>query len=232
MDKKICLKVHPRKIFSLLEAEEKERNAILLDYDADRLANGDTRLNMKVVFRPISISRKRGRIQWNNIKIGSTEAEIVVQAVNGTLRDYTPDRTIKVTQTNSKTRSKKTTFSLKPSLKVETEGLKGEAELAELSSEKGTEETSETEFENQEKELASHGLFDEIQWTVKLPRGEKAIHDYLIGNMNLFATFFWANPANGKVSIHGDIQFFDPKKGPLGPFKSRIMEIKRFIREV
>jgi hypothetical protein len=82
-----------------------------------------------------------------------------------------------------------------------------------------------TSFKSAERLLVSTDMNDTIKWNLDLPRGEKAIRDYLIGNLYLYACASWKEkPLTGEVTIRAsDIRFFDADRRALSFKRSLAM---------
>ncbi len=85
--KKVSFDINPLIIASCLSEEQRKRNIILLDIDFDIDDNGANRIDLDVVFNPISV--KIGMIQRVDYYIGSSGAEILIDLSDGDILEYT-----------------------------------------------------------------------------------------------------------------------------------------------
>jgi hypothetical protein len=208
----VSLVLCPPNIVPWLSNEVRNRNILLLDFDADLEDDETLRIDLNVVFNPIPI--RRGRITSADYYIGSTGAEISLKAISGTIQQYTTGAKLDVHYSSTTTRLRKVSLILKTN--VGFGSINHDA----------TEERSFTStFASEERYLAPVHMGDTIKWVINLPRGEKAIRDFLIGNLYLFAMCAWSSQSkSGWVSIRpADIRFFDSKRRPLNSMNSLLM---------
>lgn len=220
---KIRLSVKPPIIIPWLSAKKRKQNVILLDLDADREDDGTLRLDLNVVFNPIAV--RRGTVRRVDYYVGSTGAEISIKATRGTICDHTQAVTLPVNYTNVTKKQRKVALSLIPTVKAKTGSDEIEAQAGSITRDVGDERSFTVTFASEERFLAPVLMGDTIKWVITLPRGEKAIRDFLIGNLYLFAKCAWVKPKkSGYISVRpSDVQFFDPARKPIETWRSLLM---------
>lgn len=110
----ICLKVDPG-ILQWLNSDDRRENTVLLDFDADGDSDGNLRLDLNVIFKPLAV--RRGTATRADYYVGSTGAEVSLQAFSGSVVDYTPSATINVDYSNATTRTRSHSLQITPSVK-------------------------------------------------------------------------------------------------------------------
>jgi len=229
----LCLSVDPPLIIPWLSVEERQENILLLDFDADiDPAPHTLRVDLNVVFNPISV--RRGTITHVDYYIGSTGAEIIIEATKGTIHDHTRAAKLDVSYSNSSKIWRKAGLNLAPAVKVKIESKEIESKLGTISRDAADEKLFTATFSSEERFLAPVLIGDTIKWTITLPRGEKVIRDFLIGNLYLFAKCTWKSAIkSGSVSVHpSDVRFFDSNRRPIGSMRSILMQYVLWKRSV
>jgi len=195
-----------------------------MDFEVDEVPRGGLRLDVDVAFNPLSV--RRGAVTRVDFYIGSTGAEISVQATEGAIQEHTGPSTLSVSYANKQTLVRQTTLSLTPSLKTKKGTAESELSLGAITREASHAREFAASFASEERFLATTVLRDTIKWTVTLPRGEKAIRDFLVGNLYLFAICHWPErPRRGTITVRpSDVRFFDDQRRPLSALKSLVME--------
>lgn len=218
----VCLSVSPN-ILPFLSEEERNANILLLDFEADREDESTLRLDLNVVFNPVAI--RRGTITRVDYHVGTTGAEITLEARDGSISGYTPPVALTVKYSNSTTLKRKAALKLTPSVKSKGGKKELEVNLGSIDLDSAAERVYAAEFASEERYLATVFTGDAIKWTIALPRGEKVIRDFLIGNLYLFAKCGWAQPPRaGRVVLRTtDFRFFDEHRKPLSAIRSLLM---------
>ena len=219
----VKLAIRPPTIMPWLTRDQKRLSLVLLDLEADRLDEGALRLDLNIVFNPVPV--RRGKIMRYDFYIGSTGAEISIEAAAGRVLDHTQPAVLEVNYSNSSTRTRKAALTLKPALKAKTGGSDIDASLGSIARESGQERSFTAEFACEERVLGVRVFDDQILWTITLPRRESVISDFLAGNLYLFAECKWFGlPRAGTVSVRpSDVRFFDDNRKALGKVRSLIM---------
>lgn len=96
----------------------------------------------------------------------------------------------------------------------------------------GTRE-GEAEYTSNENPLAVVNKGDAVIWQESMVRGEKAVRDFLFGNLKLWAQCKWADKNQvGRVRLHTSAFFFDDQKRRLSGWKALLMEFTLAERNV
>ena len=109
--------ITPPNIVPWLTDEQRKKNIILLDFDFDIEVNGAYRIDLDVVFNPISV--RRGKVLFVDYYIGSTGAEITLDVSKGLLLYYTESTMLNNDYKNSKKGHRNATLNLSPLLEIE-----------------------------------------------------------------------------------------------------------------
>lgn len=215
----------PPNIFSWIGQKERDKCIILFDL-ATNLEDNTThlRFNLNVVFNPIAISVKN-LTSITDYYLGSTGAEIELNIEKGKIVDHTHDTTLNVTYTNSVSFKKDKAINIKPKVSVKINQFQSDFFLSEINRSHNEEVNFSTSFNSEERVLIARHLGNNIKWNITLPRGEKAIRDFLIGNLYLFASCeIFSEKICGYIKIHtSDVRFFDDQKRVLSKNKSVFM---------
>jgi hypothetical protein len=73
-----------------------------------------------------------------------------------------------------------------------------------------------------------------IHWRLDSPRGDKAVRDFLMGNLYLFAECAWnGTPKQGRFGARpSDVRFFDDQRRPLSKATSLLMLYQLWRRDL
>lgn len=219
----VCLRISPPNILPWLSAEERRRTVVLFDFDADTECERTLRFTLNVIFRPISIPV--GLVNQRDYYVGSTGADIFVETKDGSILQFTRGATLSVDYSNTTRRQRSSLVSLAPALKTKNGAKELEAKLGSITFGAEQEQVLAAKFSSEERALVAINLGDTIHWSVALPRGERIIRDFLLGNLNLYAVCRWPrDPMRGRISARpSDVRFFDPDRRPLGATQSIVM---------
>lgn len=219
----IRLRVEPPLLIPWLSERERQANIMLLDLDADVEADATLRLDLNVVFNPLSV--RRGVVKKVDYYVGSTGAEVSVQATGGAVSEHTQAATLDVNYSNTSKKQRKVGLSLTPVVKAKDGSAEVDATIGSITHEAAQETSVSATFASKERYLAPLRIGDTIKWTITLPRGEKVIRDFLTGNLYLFAKCAWASgPRSGTISIRpSDVRFFDHDRRPISTIRSLLM---------
>lgn len=217
--------ITPPILIPWLTEDEKEKNILLLNLQIDAIKEDLIRLDLDIVFNPLSF--RRGVVTRKDFYIGCSGAEIKIIFPNGNVTEYSKSKTLTVNYANSIDHQRASSTSLKPSLKFKDSASKSElnVSLGELVHKNSTVNNYSVSFQNEERELAVITMDNSIKWFLSLPRGEKAIRDFIVGNLHLYSIFSTNKEEDygGKVIIKpNDITFYDNDRRPLG-FKENLM---------
>lgn len=220
----IHLQISPLNIIPWLSDEERNSSIVLLDFSADIENDKTLRLDLNVVFNPISV--RRGIVNRVDYYVGSTGAEISIEATKGTIRDYTREATLNVKYSNTTKKQRQTTLTLTPIVKMKHGAKEIDAKPGVITQRASHENSFTVTFTSEERILSTSLMHDTIKWTIAEPRGAKAIRDFLIGNLYLFAKCTWlCSQRAGFVIVRpSDVLFFDASRQPLSKIASIFMQ--------
>jgi len=206
--------------------QEQRDRKILLPYVTVKSAGHQSdRLELNLVLQAMAISRKRPtRSQFYIAAIG---AEITLTAIGAEIIDYTKSSSIPVEYTTSRQTEKGRVGKIDPELKSELGKAKAEVKVGTFEMSSKETRGSSVKYSSEEDVVVATAFADTIRWNIDIPRGEKAVRDFLLGNRLLHATFKWKGTARkGKIQSRSDILFFDSNKRVLSPLASLMM---RFV---
>ncbi|MEM9298932.1 MAG: hypothetical protein AAGA64_11135 [Bacteroidota bacterium] len=217
-----------------LDEKEREKNVLLIDLQIDKNKKDEIRFDIDIAFNPISV--RRGSVTVKDFYIGCMGAEIALSLNpdKGVLLEFTEGCSLNVNYTNQNSYQRSATVSLVPEIKSENGKNKTDIKLGSLQYIASKQATFSASFSSDERLLAPIKLGNAIKWTITLPRGEKAIRDFLIGNLYLFAVYGSLEQAvSGNIYAKpSDITFFDDTKRALGTKKSIIMRYILYKRNI
>lgn len=219
----VFLRVDPPNIIPWLSTQKKDENILLLDLEADHENDGSLRLDLNVVFNPISV--RRGIATLVDYYVGCTGAEISIELTRGAIRSHTQAATLDVSYNNTTKTQRTAKLCLSPAVKTKTGISESDVTVGEITYDTAAERFFTSTFASQERYLSPALMGNTIKWTITIPRGEKAIRDFLHGNLYLFAQGSWDRfPRSGCVSIRpSDVLFFDSDRRPIGSLRSLLM---------
>jgi hypothetical protein len=213
----------PNKLLGTMPHEERERCVMLLGLEAESLASDSLRVQLNVVFQPIGI--RRGLLAPSDYYIATTGGTVAVTAPDAELVNHTgPNRVAvqhDVSVERETTGSRKLVPELKGKLGATDLGIKpGSIERARRNT-----QVSGIKFMSEEMLLASTNFGDAVEWRIDCHRGEKAVRDFLVGNLYLEATFRWRTVTkSGKLECQpSNILFFDNSRRQLSQRASLLM---------
>lgn len=209
------LEVDPPLLLPWLTTEQKNSEVVLLDLEVDVIADKLLQFDLNIVFNPLPI--RRGILTKEDFYVGSSGAQVLVQAHKGHVKDYTPAVELAVNYTNSTTRRRNATLCIKPSAKLRGKNITVDVTPPSITLQADSERTFSASFQGAERTLAPVYLSNAVRWDIALPRGSKVVRDFLIGNLYLFARLEWeSTPASGFIQLRpSDVRFFDSKREPL-----------------
>lgn len=226
------IEISPGLITRWMNSPEKNENLILCDIEADNLNDHELRIDLNIVFNPQRIRRK-GIVTREDFYIGSTGAEVAIEAKDGRVLAFTESAKIDVNYSNTNTITRKSSIVLAAKGASKDKNSSNAVE-SKMSLESGEQRNFVTSFSNSERILSTKDVYDTIEWALDLPRGESAVRDFIHGNLYLFARCHWpATPFHGAIKMRlSDIRFFDSKRRELGPRTSLLMWYLMFLRGV
>jgi hypothetical protein len=222
----ITFQIDPQKIIPWLSKKDKDSSLVLLDFKANVASiddNESIRIDLDVVFNPKPI--RRGTLQRYDYYVGSTGAEISLTINDGTIDSFTPEVKIDVDYSNTVGENRKSNVSLSPSMEVTQGTSKVKANIGTFAKESAEHSNFSASFKSSERILVPSIIGNTIKWNLNLPRGEKAVSDFLNGNLYLFAQCNWSNnEKSGIVNLRpSDVLFFDSERRPLSNLQSLLM---------
>jgi hypothetical protein len=187
----------------------RDRSVMLMDLEPDLLSPNTIRFFINIAFQHIIVPVQIGgkTVNW---RIGATGADVHLRTSKGRVSDYTLGEQLGVDYKNSVTKSRSSKATIKPSVKKKDGRGEIEASGGEVTFESGEARTRETAFHSSERELQAIFQNDSVRWVLSLAKGEKAVRDYILGNMFLSATCSWPSaPIRGEISARPlDVRFF------------------------
>lgn len=220
----VSMLIDPPCLIRWMPNKDKKASIILLDMEVDIIGEGRLRFDLNVAFKAIPVHR--GIIQKADYYIGSTGAHIIFETDKGSVFNYTVERDpLKVNHTNTVTRTRNSSASLKPAITNKEGDKEVKLELGEISWSAKVDSVFVSTFSCNERSLNSIYMESAIHWLLNLPRGERVISDYLVGNLWLFAECLWKDTSpSGDLSVRpSDVRFFNDDKRPLPSYKSIAM---------
>jgi len=218
-----ALVIEPPMVLALMRLEERARCVMLLGLDAESSNSDSLRVRLNVVFQPIPV--RRGPFAPNDYYVATTGGSARLSASNAELVEYTRGSSLAVQ------------YGVRAERKVEGHGklapeLKGKVGAMDLEFKPGSVEhatqstlSSGVKFASEEMPLVPIYQGDAVEWRIDSHRGEKAVRDFLAGNVYLEATFRWKTVTkSGSAHVRpSDISFFDHSRRQLSSCKSILM---------
>ncbi|WP_337171464.1 hypothetical protein [Gemmatimonas aurantiaca] len=204
----------PTKLLKYLYTKARDDCLLLVDIVPDRPGPTELQLDLNLIFNPRPI--RFGLVSEADWWFGSTGAELLLEAIDGSATHYSGASTIPVKYRMVRTRPQTAVFKFGPGIKQKTSQSEAELTFGSVSIPIGHEHKFETEFESAERTLEAVKMIHGVRWVVRLPRGERAIRDFLLGNLFLEATCAWsAAPLKGVIHVRPhDIRLFKPDQRP------------------
>lgn len=203
--------------------EKSNEEIVSIKFEIDKLEEAHYQLDINTIYNFIPIKIADLETVYYYIACGS--AEIKLEIADGSILDYTKDMSIPVNYRNSRKKTRESCIRLKPTIKnnANEDGLEGEVVW-----QSGEESQFDCSFDSEERQLASipQNEGKGIKWALFYPRGEKAILDFLFGNLWLTAKCLWNDDLapRGVIEIKPlDISFFNSDRRRLHPIKNIFM---------
>ena len=229
------LLIKPAKLCRWMSTKEKLRTLVMFDIEPDLLDERVIRLDINVVFNHIPV--RKGFAQKADFYIGTTGAEIFTEFDEGSIRHFTEQTSFNVNYTNTVKHNRKSSVSIKPDIDTKTDQEKAKVGAGSISLEKGADRTFTSAFTNKERILIPVHMGSLLRWVITLPRGEKAIRDFLLGNIYLFVVCSWDVSGDtfgcGRVGVRpSDVRFFDDERRALSKRKSLLMLCELWLKGI
>lgn len=218
------ISIDPPLLTPWLIEKQREMLVVLLNLQVDQDVKGLTRFDLDVVFDPISI-RERGMTR-RDFYVGSTGAEISIHVDSIPIVEFTPSVNLSVDYRNNISFHRQSNLSLIPKVKYNnSSGTIVSAELGHIQYQKKQQVDFSANFRSEERLLESIHLSDTIKWNISLPRGEKVIRDFLLGNLYLYAKC--NNRKKTKLTGYIEVRpsnviFFNSQRKPIESFMKRL----------
>lgn len=215
--------IEPPILTPWLSDGERDKNIVLFDLQIDFEDEDKLRFDFDVAFNPISV--RRGKVDRRDFYVGCTGAEIHFIISSGQIIEYTKGSKLDVKYENRRDFNRQTALNLIPKLKSKNKINEREVAPGSLTYKKSQYVSFSASFNSEERTLATIHLANTVKWHIKLPRGEKVIRDYLLGNIYLHAVCSCnTNDKSGKVIVRpSDVRFFGSDQRPLSWIKSVVM---------
>jgi len=212
----------------LLPQGERDQNIINFDLGA-RYSVGSAkkiRFDVELAFKAIRTHTDAVSTPVYYLGYTGVTAELHVEGLP--LQTYTRRKKIPVNYTNSMQKKNWKNFDIVPKVTIKGEGVEATVSVGKAGGKKGSEEEKTCKFESGERTLETTREHDQIRWTLDLPRGEKAVRDFLLGNLFLFAEYDKSNEdtaVSGRLKVEPRaIQWFDKDRKEIS-----LSFIKRFF---
>ena len=204
-----------------MSRQEQEQNIILIELEPDAINENRLRLDLNVVFNPISV--RRGHVRRADFYIGCSGAEVLIEAFSGEIDQFTEAHQIDVEYENRSIIRRKSTMIL--GANSPTLGSRTKAPAPEIRFDADVERSSSATFLSAERMLDVINTKNRVRWVIALPRGEKVFRDFLFGNLVLYAECSWLEkPRIGSFMVRpSEVGLFDSDRRPLGAMQSLMM---------
>lgn len=227
------LQISPPSLAKWLDSDEQARNVMLFELEVDELAEKSLRFDLNVIFKPIRVPR--GNLPRADWYIGSTGAEIYLEAFGGIVgENHTKGKPLQVNYKSTETWERKSAFTLAPEINIKSTSASAKAKLGDIVFKANSERRFESSFTCEERVLAHIHMENSVRWNIDLPKGGKAVRDFLFGNLYLRAECAWHDgPCHGRVTVRpSDIRFFDEERHarPMGYLANLSMRFTLFRR--
>ena len=179
---------------------------------------------MNVVFNAIEV-RQGGKVKRYNWYIATRGARIRVILKQGSFHTCTEESSFEVENVHTTEHAREFGAIFAPALAIKAEPVEVGAEAGSVSAKFNKSRETSTKFVTKEHTLVPSLAGNTITWTINQALGEKAVREFLIGNLPLFAVFSWTGPIKtGRVRLTPeDVDFFNAKRRALGPVRSQLM---------
>ncbi len=226
------LTIKPPKVLGLMDPNERCRSVLLLGLNAKLLENDCLQLLLNLVFRPIGL--RRGAITPSDYYVATTGAFVSLVAPQAGLLNYTTESRIVVEYDVGLERDIEHTHKLSPDLNTKVGSVDLAIKPGSVTHRATDTRSSRAKFASTEMLLVPVDLGDSIEWRIDSHRAEKAIRDFLTGNVHLEAKFRWRTaPKSGSAEARPtDISFFDNERRRLSRRASILMRYILWRRNI
>lgn len=222
--------IDPRNLASKLPHDVKEQRVIMLDVMPEEVCSDRVRFNLKIIFSDVVTAMRDNGLPAT--LMGTTGGEIVVKVADGSLAEYSKEKTIKVDYTITESDKNNYEVKLKPSLSIGEKKRSATASLAEGIWRKSKERGQTASYESTENSLVVVDYVNSVKWIVSLPTGIKLHHENLLGNLHVyFESIDNCGFQEGSITIRvNNIDFYSGNRKRLWEFKRRMIHYKCYIK--
>ena len=195
--------------------EERTRCVMLVGLDAEPCAANCLRLQLNVVFQPICI--RRGLMAPADYYIATTGGTVTLRAPDADLINHTGPNRVAVQHDVSVERETVGSQKLVPEMSGKIGGTGLTVKPGSVERTAKTVLSHGVKFVSEEMLVAPTNLGNAVEWRIDWHRGEKAVRDFLVGNLRLEATFRWKTVTKSGILRFrpSDISFFDNSRRQL-----------------
>jgi hypothetical protein len=193
--------------------------------DFDRQKDGCVRVDINVVFQPLGV--RRGNLQTYEYYVGTTAVNVLLEIEDGRLKETTEDAVIPVDYKNTSTGDRKAALSLEPKVTQKMGDQETAASAGKVSFAAGSTRGFEASYRGGERILVKIGSAGSVSWELKLPKGAKIAHGYLLGNLVFYGVGCWSGrKAAGKVVVHPrDVRLFNADSERIDGVRALLMRM-------
>jgi hypothetical protein len=209
-----------RSEFIELPLLEKTQRTMSVYFQADPAADGSMTFDLDVVFQSIVIEAPG--LQRAICYVASTGGEVELEAKKGMALDLTGSAEITVQHTNTRAGASKSNIKIAPKFKAKGLGIDVEAQAGEIETARDRDNTDTAAYTVQEALIGVTVAAETVRWQLSLPRGERVMRDFLLGNYQLLAQCSWRASADRSGHIRYrpvDVAFFDHHRRPVSDEK-------------
>ncbi|ADM08773.1 hypothetical protein PB2503_03492 [Parvularcula bermudensis HTCC2503] len=207
---------------------QKEKRILHVDIDADFNSSQTISYTIDVVFDPSPFST--GIFEKVDFYVGSTGVNITIDFFDGEVHGFTEEISISVEYTNDRLIERYADLTISPKIELSSGKASMKTEVGSIHRKKGERYTQSSAFQCREAVLTPIDLGSGVRWLLQQPRSDKAIRDFLAGNLHLAASHTPGSATSrGTVTARlSDIRIFDGERRPVSARKSLLMLFKLF----
>jgi hypothetical protein len=209
-------------------------NIIELDCETKAISETNSRLEVTVTFNSIPIRVEI--VESKDYYVGTTGATVNVNAKGARFVEYTEPPGISVGHETKKAEERGRSGKFAPELKATVGHVAVQTNPGALESSAKTNNESSISYEFKEFPIVPIKKDGSLAWQIDMPRGEKAVRDFLLGNLPLSVTLEWRTTEEKSGTVQArpsSVLFFDEEKRALPIQASLLMRFilwKRGIR--
>jgi len=159
------------------------------------------RIDLDLAFRALEVSMTQ--LQPADYFVATQSIKITFLAENSTVISHTSSQKFETNYKNTYSRNRTT------NLRLQSSSVNGTPPYPTYDS--GSMSQYEVSFQGAEHTLVASSTPGRVEWTLSTPRGEKAIRDFILGNLYLYLVVGWQDlPRKGSMLVRlSDISFFN-----------------------